>query len=338
MQFFNQVTRVGLIIFLIAASTVLPITFAHSDKTPADEELSQVFLKVNEHIHNQQYNEAIKELKAASQARDNKNPECLDALGRLYIKQKDYRNAADTLRILTVLKPANEAEVINMLGVVLYLQSDKTLYAEAASAFQKAIDLSGGKMTKAYHSLGYALIRSGKEKEGVAALKKYLEINTSASNAEEVRKVIANPKIAQEYNAPKFKVKSITGEEISLEKYRGKIVLIDFWATWCPPCREEMPHIKEIAAKYAGNDNFVIIGINMDADRDALKKYLKSENITWSQYFDGGGWENKISRLYGITSIPNSVIVDQNGVMRAAGLRGDQISDKIDEMLMQLPK
>ena len=185
----------------------------------------------------------------------------------------------------------------NALGVVLYLQDDKKLLDEATTVLKRSIELSGGKVVKAYHHLGLVLIKAGKTDEGVAALKSYLEASPDAYDAGQIRLIIANPKMAGENLALPFKVTSSAGEELSLEKFKGKVVLLDFWASWCIPCREDMPHVRSIWKKY-GNDQFVIIGINLDRTLDAFENYVKQEEITWPQYYEGQGSNYQLSRLY----------------------------------------
>jgi thiol-disulfide isomerase/thioredoxin len=137
--------------------------------------------------------------------------------------------------------------------------------------------------------------------------------------------------------APTFAFKSNTGEELSIEKLHGKIVLLEFWASWCGPCRADLPEVKNIWKKYAG-DRFMMVGINLDSNRQAFDAFIKEEGMTWPQYYDGLGWANKISQLYGVYAIPHSVLIDQDGVIKARGLRGEQLSELIDEMLSKLPK
>ncbi len=131
---------------------------------------------------------------------------------------------------------------------------------------------------------------------------------------------------------PDFSVTSLTGESLSLSKFKGRVVLLDFWATWCGPCRQEMPAIKKIWDKHKSN-NFTIIGISLDMDREPLDNYLKTKDITWPQYYDGLGWRNKVARLYGVTGIPFSLLLDKNGEVAGVGLRGQSLADKIDELV-----
>ncbi|MEK6287572.1 MAG: redoxin domain-containing protein [Acidobacteriota bacterium] len=279
--------------------------------------------------------EAITELRRAAALRDDKCAECFQSIGQINLQLGRLKEAAVAFRQAAELKPPNEAEMYNVLGVVLYLQNEKELFEQAAVALQRAIELSKGKVVKAYYNLGFALIKAGKEQEGVAALKTYLELDPASSDASQARAVIANTKMVDARVAPSFAVKSHTGGELSLEKLRGKVVLLDFWASWCLPCRRDIPEIKTILKKFGG-EQFVMIGINLDSNRPEFDAYMKEEGITWLQYYDGLGWRNKVSQLYGVYAIPHTVLIDQDGVIKAAGLRGEELSEKIGELLKKL--
>jgi thiol-disulfide isomerase/thioredoxin len=197
--------------------------------------------------------------------------------------------------------------------------------------------MSKGQVAIAYFNLGHALLKQGKDAEGIQALKSYLEADPQTNRASEVRALIANPRLVTVALAPGFSVRSVSGDEFSLEGLKGKIVLLDFWATWCAPCRAELPAVKEIWKKYRG-DQFVILGVSLDQDRGALNRYLDKEGITWPQVYDGGGFDSKLSRLYGVRSIPHTVLIDQDGAVRAVGLRGGSLSSKIAELIKKIPK
>ncbi len=255
-------------------------------------------------------------------------------IGQVYLQGQQFKDAAAAFRQAIELKPANEAEMYNALGVALYLENDKKVLEEAAAAFNRAIELSNGKIVKAYYNLGYTLIKAGKEEEGKAALKKFLELEPAANEATAARAVIANPKLAGARFAPGFMVKSSEGKELSLEKLKGRIVLLDFWASWCGPCRAEMPEVKKIWKKYGG-DNFIIIGVNLDRTVDAFENYVKEEGLTWPQVFDAN---SALARQYNVYGIPHTVLIDQDGIIRAVGLRAGNLSNKVGELLKSIQK
>ena len=152
-----------------------------------------------------------------------------------------------------------------------------------------------------------------------------------------MRAIIANPKLVSARFAMPIKVTSATGELLSLDNLKGKIVLLDFWASWCGPCRAEMPAVKRVWEKYQ-KENFVIIGVNLDDNRKAFDQYVKEEGVTWPQFYDGKGWNNRIAQLYSVHAIPATFLIDQQGIIRASGLRGSRLYDKIGELLKEKPK
>lgn len=111
---------------------------------------------------------------------------------------------------------------------------------------------------------------------------------------------------------PDFEEKDLTGKPLSLSRYKGKVVLIDFWATWCPPCVREMPNTLKIYEKYH-DQGFEIVGISLDGDQAQLEKFIKEENIAWPQFFDGKGWDNKLAVKYGAKAPPEFYLLDREG-------------------------
>jgi tetratricopeptide (TPR) repeat protein len=291
----------------------------------------------NQLLRQGRIDDALNEFRRAAKLKDDKCAECFQRIGQIYLQLQRLKESAAALRQAAELKPPNEAEMYNILGVVLYLQNEKQAFEDAVIALQKSIELSKGKVVKAYYNLGFALIKSGKEQEGVAVLKQFLERDPGATEASQARAVIANVNMVDAKVAPTFVVKSHTGEDLALEKFKGKVVLLDFWASWCVPCRVDMPEVRKIWKQYGG-DRFAIIGINLDSNRALFEAYMKEEGITWVQYYDGLGWGNKISRLYGVYAIPHTVVIDQEGVIKAIGLRGDGLAARIGELMAAPPK
>jgi thiol-disulfide isomerase/thioredoxin len=119
-----------------------------------------------------------------------------------------------------------------------------------------------------------------------------------------------------------IKYTAVDGRAVDLSKLRGKVVLVDFWATWCPPCREEVPSVVAAFKKYH-DKGFEVVGISLDQDKDALQSFVKEKDMAWPQYFDGKGWDNEISTRYGIDSIPAMWLLDKKGMLVSTDARED---------------
>jgi thiol-disulfide isomerase/thioredoxin len=127
---------------------------------------------------------------------------------------------------------------------------------------------------------------------------------------------------------PDFSEKDVAGKPLSVADHKGKVVLIDFWATWCPPCRGEIPNVVATYKKHH-DQGFDIIGVSLDQDREKLLGYTSQNEMTWPQFFDGQGWQNKLAVKYGIESIPATYLLDGNGVIIAKDVRGEALEPAV---------
>jgi len=105
---------------------------------------------------------------------------------------------------------------------------------------------------------------------------------------------------------------AVDGSKVDLAELRGKVVLVDFWATWCPPCVEEVPGVVEAYEKFKGQ-GFEIVGISLDQDKSALEKFTAENKMTWPQFFDGKGWDNELAKRFQIQSVPTMWLLDREG-------------------------
>lgn len=133
---------------------------------------------------------------------------------------------------------------------------------------------------------------------------------------------------------PDFDVKDLDGKPLSVAGYKGKVVMVDFWATWCGPCVGEVPNVVKTYEKYH-DKGFEIIGISLDAegDKDKLISFTKDHKMPWRQYYDGLHWQNKLAVKYGIRSIPATFLLDGEGKIIARDVRGPDLEPAVAKAL-----
>jgi thiol-disulfide isomerase/thioredoxin len=129
-----------------------------------------------------------------------------------------------------------------------------------------------------------------------------------------------------------IKFDATNGTKVDLAAMKGKVVLIDFWATWCGPCVEEMPNVISAYDTYHAK-GFEVIGISLDEDPEALKKFTEANGIKWPMYFDGKSWGNIIAGEYGIKGIPATFLINKDGQICATNLRGEELGQAIKKEL-----
>lgn len=132
--------------------------------------------------------------------------------------------------------------------------------------------------------------------------------------------------------APDINLPSPDGTPIALSSLKGKVVLIDFWASWCGPCRKEMPNVVKAYAKFK-NKGFEIFGVSLDKEKDSWLEAIAKDGITWPQVSDLQQWGSSVVRLYNIQGIPYTVLLDKEGKIIAKNLRGQALEDKLTEVL-----
>ena len=147
-------------------------------------------------------------------------------------------------------------------------------------------------------------------------------------------KHLAQQALAPGKEFPDFVAKSLDGEDVSLAQFQlqGNVVLVDFWATWCPPCVAEVPHLKAVYEKYH-DKGFEIVSISLDKSENALRDFIKRHSIPWTQIFDGKGWESPLAATYGVDMIPTMYLLSVDGKIVGSNLRGMVLEEQLEKLL-----
>lgn len=157
------------------------------------------------------------------------------------------------------------------------------------------------------------------------SLNRSLYVNLLSGYVEKLKKVeVGQPAIDFTMNTP-------DGKPMQLSTLYGNYLLVDFWASWCPPCRAENPNLVATFNKYKSN-GFGILGVSFDKNRDKWLKAVEDDKLAWTQVSDLAGWGNAAGKLYGIRSIPSNILLDPKGVIIAKNLRGKDLENKLKEI------
>lgn len=239
---------------------------------------------------------------------------CYTGLAAANLKLGDRKGALESCdKAITVAKDdSSRAYAHNLKGNLLIADAERPAEIGTAEAeFRMAVQID--RTVATYHlNLATALIRQSKDE----AAKPELEACLGASPAPDVAKMaqalLGDPRRGRETFAPEFNVKSLTGERVSLQQFAGKVLVMDFWATWCPPCRASVGELKDLTRKYPA-DKLVLISVSADKDEDAWRDFIEKKHMSWLQYRDS---DHQLLDAFAIHSFPTYLVIDGEGIIR----------------------
>jgi peroxiredoxin len=252
--------------------------------------------------------------------------------------QTQFLKVDETIR--AIMKPAEglmaaygAAQESQNMNEVIRIQEDYQKLQDSAMRFARNFVLTNkNSVLSAYYALVY-LNQPGEE----AFMQEVFENLTPAVQksffGEKLGEFVASVvKTNVGSEAPDFTQNDAKGNPVSLSSFRGKYVLVDFWASWCQPCRVENPNIVKAYNTFKSK-GFDILGVSLDRDEAAWKKAIVDDKLTWTHVSDLKFWENEAAQLYGIRSIPASFLLDPEGKIIAKDLRGEALEAKLREVL-----
>ena len=217
---------------------------------------------------------------------------------------------ADDIKEFDALLAEHKGEMTDAVAQILYMKA--LLYSEVLGDATKA-DALMSQLKSEFKGTEFVRMLEKNEAQEAAAKQAQQSLNVGAT-------------------FPAFHETDLNGKPLSISGCQGKVVLIDFWATWCPPCRAELPFVIAAYKKYH-DQGFEIIGVSLDQDKTTLENFLRQNGMTWPQFFDGRGWGNKLAMKYGVESIPATYLLDGSGKIIAKDLRGEALETAVAQAL-----
>jgi thiol-disulfide isomerase/thioredoxin len=283
-----------------------------------------------------EYAFAIDDYKKANKIAGGACVSCLNSIYELQMGLGEFKDAAVTASLLEPLAttPLDKSLAEGMRGTALLKQGGdkpKPAQLEAAHAALQSALTDYPRNNGARWSDACVLVRMGKNDDASKAFAACAD-NASAKDPMRMRAkhFAENPTLSLSKMAPAFEVTALDGTKFNLDAMGGKVVLIDFWATWCGPCNEELPHVQKIAKEFAGQP-LVIISVSWDSDETRWKEFIQKHEMTWLQYRDA---DHSLSNRFGINAIPHYFTIDSDGVLTAEILgSGNDVEGKLKKLI-----
>ncbi len=312
-----------------------------------DEAFDLETLKAAELMRIGEHETALKSFKRANDMRGKKCARCLYGMAQAYLGLEAYKSVVETSDKVIELAGSDKKLLLqahNVKGVALQAQAEgknekKLMEAEAVLRQGLALD-KDDEVPKLHFNLGYVLMQLNRDADGVAEMKKYVELEGTNVDSERATKMIENPRRAREPYAPDFSITTSEGEHITLEDLRGKVVVLDFWGTWCPPCVESVPSLRSLHKKFAKEPSFVLIGISSDSDKQEWKAFTEKEKMIWPQFLDSN---HEVQMAFGVRAFPTYIVIDHEGIIRFRSIgtsweRSGNLNDAIKKQVKLVAK
>ncbi len=284
------------------------------------------------------YPAAIDAFKKASKQLDG-CARCFLGMGYSYLKIGDanaaQKSAEKALSVAT--SDADRATAHDLKGQALFYigERDTKSAQRGETEFREAARLAPSVAT--FHlDLARSLMKQSKDDDALPELKQCLALNPSAPMAELAKRYLANPRRGRGELAPDFRITSLQGDQVALEEMAGRTMVMDFWATWCPPCRASVPELKELTKKYPGR--LVLISVSADSDDKAWQEFVSKHEMTWHQYRDS---DHQVLDLFGVHAFPTYLVIDGDGLIqqRIVGMNPQEtIVHRLKDYLAKVPE
>jgi peroxiredoxin len=241
--------------------------------------------------------------------KDGETDDLLESKVYVFYKQKKFQQALEVMLKREAAKELSAWGCIDTMEIYLNLENSE----KAWEWLNKAVDRGFINYSALYEDEYKGLPKDARFEEILQKIKTTVGVGKPAKD---------------------FTLELLNGEKFTLSAQKGKVVLVDFWATWCGPCRREIPNLKQYYTEFQ-NKNFEIIGISLDTKKESLDDYIAKEKLPWKITASLQGWKDETAKFYGVKSIPSYWLIDKKGLLRHFGLRQEKLKEAIAQLVAE---
>jgi thiol-disulfide isomerase/thioredoxin len=325
-------------ILVVLASIVAPLLGQEkTNEGPANEKAQKTYKEALDYLHRRMTAAALEGFKKADKQDDSHCLACQKKMIAYGIELREWKTAETAAEEMVEQAQGSKNVAIAhyQFGLVLLDQGrDKhkdELFARAHDEMTKAL-AAAANFPNAVFADGRALAYLKQDDAAKARFEEFSKMRP-ADDPDRGRalRYVDRPELARARMAPPFEVTTADGQRVSMDDLAGKVVLIDFWATWCEPCRAALPRIREIAKKFQGQP-LVVLSISLDKDEQMWKDFVGKNEMTWPQYRDGG-FSGPIAKMFGVVAIPQTFTIDADGVLQDEHIGDASIEGKLKKLV-----
>ncbi|HYM77241.1 MAG TPA: TlpA disulfide reductase family protein [Candidatus Dormibacteraeota bacterium] len=330
--------RTTLALCLIASLFILPVCGQESTaQGPTSEKAQKSYKEGLEYLHRRMNDAALDSFKKADKQDGGQCKACQQQIIKYGTQLHEWKAAESAAEeLLAAAKEKKDVAIAHyQFGLMLLEEGIERRKDDplnrAHEELGKALEIAP-KFPLAILADGRALAFLKRDEEAKARFVQFVEMKKEDSpERQRAMLYIAQPELARALMAPPFTVTTLDGKQISLDDLQGKVVLIDFWATWCGPCREALPHVRDIARKFDGQP-LVVLSVSVDTDESKWKEFVAKNEMTWPQYFDHG-FTGPVAKSFGVHAIPNTFTIDADGVLQDEHIGDAAIEGKLKKLV-----
>jgi thiol-disulfide isomerase/thioredoxin len=324
-------------VVLLLACTVMPASGQNKPDAPRDEKAQKTYNEGMEFLKHDKVADALDKFKKADKQDGGRCLACQKKMLKYGSELGEWKTAelAGEEMVAQAQGQEDVALAHYQLGTILMSEGisrhKDELFSRTHDEMTKAL-AAHDNFPSAIYLDGRALARMKQDDAAKAQFERFVKMRPEDDlDRQRALRYIAQPELARARMAPPFVVTTLDGRRVSMDDLKGKVVLMDFWATWCGPCREALPHMQRIAKKFDG-EPLVVLSVSLDQDEQKWKDFIAKNGMTWPQYFDGG-FDGPVSKMFAVNAIPHTFTIDADGVLQDEQIGDSSVEGKLKKLI-----